>query len=122
MRASKEKAPGPTNAIARAKVATLSTTKPERTNPFGAVTPKKCDTTRLNTTIRLTRGVITPNKRHKPVANEIDTISEAFSSGHAARNCAPVWMTALATTVRSSNKPKPGHPVGNVVNSRRTSN
>jgi hypothetical protein len=41
MRASKENAPGPRREIAMANVATLKTTKPESTNPFGAVIPKK---------------------------------------------------------------------------------
>jgi len=67
--------------------------------------------------IKLTTGVIRPNKRHNPAANEIEATRDGFKFGHPSRNCTPVWITPLATTVRSSNKPRPGHPVGNVVNS-----
>jgi hypothetical protein len=68
-------------------------------------------------TIKPAIGVITPNKRHDPAAKENEAIINALKSGHAPKNCAPLKMVTLATTARSSNKPRPGHHPGNVVKS-----
>jgi len=117
IRASNEKAPGPRQAVASANAVILRTRKLETTKPPGFVIPKKWYATMPKATIKLAIGVITPNKRHKPAAKENEATINALKSGQARRNCAPLNMITLATTARSNNKPKPGHPRGNVVKS-----
>ena len=104
--------------MARANAVILRTRKLETAKPPGFVIPKKCYATAPIATIKLAIGVITPNKRHKPAAKENEVTINALKSGHARRNWAPLNMITLATTARSSNKPTPGHPPGNVVKSR----